>query len=547
VGATASTPPNLANVKTTTHGVLSVIDLTTNTEITGGTASLHAHFDAFFTARGLADDGSRRYPLVPTDVAFVAGTNVAYVAANGSDAAFRVRYAEDTGALAEVGSSVQPFIDLAPSGKNPIGVETSHTGKAFMITGNDVSRSLGVVDLNAQAVAKDAAGTAISVASSALPAPGSNADHVLRGKRFFTTGTGRWSLKGQGWGACQSCHMDGLSDNVTWYFARGPRQSTSLDGTFSKKDPSDQRILNWTAINDEVADFELNTRGISGGVGAIVSANSTPPAATDRIDIQTLGHAGLSGSAAQAADPANPLGLAAASVLDDWRNITEYVKTIRSPRAPSNLDTQRVDAGRALFQNNNCQGCHGGDKWTLSRVFYNPSPATALALKTTSWTPPAGFPATLLPAQTPANRVMRFGGANPAAFDQIQCVLRPVGTFGVADAQSGIAEIRQDMTTGAQGNEADGNGYNPPSLLGVSLGAPFFHAGNAATLESLLSPAFKAHYAALAPNFLEDADPTARAEKVDALIQFLLSIDAETKTLATPAAGSAGGDFCRAP
>ena len=107
-----------------------------------------------------------------------------------------------------------------------------------------------------------------------MPAPGSDEESVLTGKRFFNTGTGRWSLKGQGWSACQSCHVDGFSDNVTWHFARGPRQSVSLEGTFSSKDPSAQRILNYTAIFDEISDFEGNTRGISGGVGAIVSAKT---------------------------------------------------------------------------------------------------------------------------------------------------------------------------------------------------------------------------------------------------------------------------------
>src|SRR5262249_30231089 len=159
-----------------------------------------------------------------------------------------------------------------------------------------------------------------------MPAKGSDEDHILTGKKFFNTGTGRWSLKGQGWSACQSCHTDGLTDNVTWHFARGPRQSVSLDGTFSSKDPTDQRILNYTAIFDGITAFETNTRGISGGVGAIVSVKSPPPAVTDRIDIAKLGHAGLNGSAEQAADPTNPAGLPAPSLLDDWQNITKWVQ-----------------------------------------------------------------------------------------------------------------------------------------------------------------------------------------------------------------------------
>jgi hypothetical protein len=67
--------------------------------------------------------------------------------------------------------------------------------------------------------------------------PGSPEEAVLAGRRFFTTGLGRWSLDGAAWGSCVACHIDGLSDNVTWYFGRGPRQSTSLDGSFSNRVP----------------------------------------------------------------------------------------------------------------------------------------------------------------------------------------------------------------------------------------------------------------------------------------------------------------------
>jgi hypothetical protein len=42
-------------------------------------------------------------------------------------------------------------------------------------------------------------------------------------------------------------------------------------------------VLNWTGIFDEIHDFELNTRGNSGGVGAIVHRPGPPIAASDRI------------------------------------------------------------------------------------------------------------------------------------------------------------------------------------------------------------------------------------------------------------------------
>ena len=543
--------PNVANVKTTTAPVVSVVDLARDTEVTASTASLNAQFAALYTARGIADDGTRRFPGIAVDMAFVPATGVAYVAANAADAVFRVKYdPAKASAIVEVGSPGNPFLDLNPSGiaassagKNPIGVTIgSAAGKKFAFVANDVSRNLTVLDFNTQAVAGGAATPTVAV-SSALPAGGSTEEKVLKGKRFFDTGVGRWSLKGQAWSSCQSCHTDGLTDNVTWYFNRGTRQSTSLDGTYASKDATDRRILNWTAIFDEVPDFDANTRGISGGVGALVSANSAPPQVGDRIDVAKAGHAGLNGSATQLSDPTNPAALPQVSVLDDWLNITEYVKTIRSPRKPSNLDAGLVAAGHDLFTTDGaCQGCHGGDKWTISKAFYTPSLATMTALSTKAWAPPSGFPQALLPAAT--NRFMRFPAAN-AGLDQIQCMLRPVGTFGVGDALAGISELRQDMTTQGQGNEADGKGFNPPSLLGLSTGAPYLHAGQATSLESLFATTFAAHHAGpLAPNFLSETDPKVRDANVQKLVAYLLSIDEDATTIPIPAAGATGGDFC---
>jgi mono/diheme cytochrome c family protein len=353
-------------------------------------------------------------------------------------------------------------------------------------------------------------------------------------------------MKGQGWNGCQSCHMDGLTDNVTWFFARGPRQSTSLDGSFSKKDPNDQRIFNWTAIVDEVADFEGNTRGISGGVGAVVHTKSTPPQATDQINLATAGHGGLSGSADKAADPANPAGLAQPCVLSDWEEIKLYMQTIRPPRKPSNLDDEKVKAGRQIFlADGSCQGCHGGDKWTISTRFYDPSVTTGNALNGVAWTPTNGFPAAITPAIDPGSRFMRFPDGDPAANDQIQCILRPVGTFGIGDQVAGqLAELRQNMSAAAQGNNPNGKGFNPPSLFGVQVGAPYLHGGGATTLESLFSNTFAQHYQAIAPNLFSESDPQERAARVSALVHFLLSIDADTATTTIPAVGAQGGNFC---
>jgi len=553
----------LENFKTTTHGAVSVIDLAKGAEVRTGTASLHQKFEALFGTRA-TPDADRRYPAVPSDIAFVKDGSVGYVAANAIDAIFRVRYRAN-GEVEEVGApNSNAFIATNPagipaagSGKNPIGVATPNTdaNKRFMFVANDVSRTVQVVDLNTQALAGGATAPVAAVTAD-QPAAGSEADKVLKGKRFFNTATGRWSFGGQGWGACQSCHVDGYTDNVSWSFARGPRQSVSLEGSFSKKDPTDQRIFNWTAIFDEVDDFEGNTRGISGGVGAIVSKATAPISNADRIDIATAphNHTGLNGSALQASDKTNPAGLPAASVLSDWEEVTAYIKTIRAPRAATGLDPAKVALGKTLFASDGgCQGCHGGDKWTISKRFYTPSIATMDALRTKTWTAPAGFPAALLPTEsgTGTMRLNPTALPDPATignFDQISCVLRPVGTFNVADEVSGINEFRQNSTAAApvaaQGNNAFGRGFNPPSLLGASVGAPYFHGGNAATLESLFSPTFKTHYTALSPNFLAESDPTERAKNLEAIVQYLLSIDDAAATVTIPAVGASGGDFC---
>jgi cytochrome c peroxidase len=135
---------------------------------------------------------------------------------------------------------------------------------------------------------------------------------------------------------------------------------------------------------------------------------------------------------------------------------------------------------------------------------------------------------------------MRFGA--PPGAEQLQCILRPVGTFNVAPAAVGVAELRQDMTTLAQGGAATGRGYNPPSLLGMQVGAPFFHAGQARTLEEVLDAVFVGHHqSAIASTF----SPT-DAQKAE-LVQFLLSIDTETDVVAVPAKGATGGDLCFYP
>jgi len=71
-------------------------------------------------------------------------------------------------------------------------------------------------------------------------------------------------LSSEGWQSCASCHFRGLTDGVVWQFAAGPRKSVSLNSTFNPHNRDQQRVLNYSAIFDEVEDFEINIRNVSG-------------------------------------------------------------------------------------------------------------------------------------------------------------------------------------------------------------------------------------------------------------------------------------------
>jgi hypothetical protein len=559
-----------ANFRTEQTGMIFVLDHTMDgNEVTALRVNLNQRMQALYDARRTPDDPSRRFPLIPIDLDFVpvagAGTStstVAYLAAYGSDALYRVRF-NTTGTFAEVsGTNLPSFVDLGASsfsgtaltpGSGPYGVATTSLVLTHAVAVNEFSRTLSAVDLNTQLVT--------SVAPLSMTTPATSEASALRGRKFFVTGLGRWSFKGQGWNSCETCHPDGLTDNVTWFFARGPRQTIPLDSTL---DPSGlPRLMNWTAIFDEVADFELNTRGNSGGVGAVVhrrNDGAATPSVTnaDRIVFDgtspvapqvatTELHDGLNGAIGTIASTAGTSTVR--SVLDDWADIQAYTATIRTPRAPTGLSMADGTAGRALFTTHGCAGCHGGPNWTVSRRFYTPSTAvndrTTGTLVRQTWTRPANFPATVIATASGAFRLTPFDAAN----DQITCALRNVGTWatgrGVAPTGVDLLEVRANMTTVSQGQ----TGFNPPSLLGVALGAPYLHAGNARSLEELFTDTFAAHHRAYSPNFLAASNPN-RANELRQIIAFLLSIDelAAAITLPTrvtpPDAGAFDSDPC---
>jgi YVTN family beta-propeller protein len=150
-------------------------------------------------------------------------------------------------------------------GKAPRGIVISSDGTRAFVS-NFVSRSVTSVDISTPTSPAILA----TAQSTALPAPGSVAATAHLGEELFFSGRGpQGRMSQEAWGACVVCHPKGRSDNVTWHFDAGPRQTIALDGMINKTDFHDQRILNWSAVRDENQDFELNTRNVFGGRGLI--------------------------------------------------------------------------------------------------------------------------------------------------------------------------------------------------------------------------------------------------------------------------------------
>lgn len=582
-GPLGPAPDNAANFKTVVHPTVFVIDTESNQEL----PELRMLLNAELEQRGSSGaDPLPRMPLIPNDLVFAAselageGSSKGCLTAMGSNAVYCLRLDGD-GRLQDIGSSAFRHVDLAARGFKhghmPIGLALSRRRPAALVV-NDNSQNVAVVDLEAGAVRQmEPTASKVERAAEVLDSP-QNA-----GRRHFVTGLDVWSHRGQGWLSCEGCHPDGLSDGVIWFFARGPRRTLSTAPTYYGD--GERRVLLWTGNADEVHDVEGIVRSVAGGVGAVLWQYPSG-AATNDVRIVFDGSTvppgkptsslrqNLNGSVAELMEPpATPEQVCGtdatvcdSSTVRDWDEIDAFIASVRTPRRPARLDSQQVARGAELFRAARCAGCHAGPGWTLSRVFYTPGATENGAL-------PYARPSEVTDAELGRLRLESYvvpeelRGLNPAGAsgsatyrrwdpppdrdpvihlygkqdadgydsakthggDQINCVLRAVGTFpaqpddpmnvesrGIVPAGSNVAvsELRQDMSTLALG----ATGFNIPSLLGLATSAPYFHAGNARSLEEVFDPSFAKHHEALATL------PLSESERRD-LIAFLLSID----------------------
>src|SRR5215468_10922976 len=531
------------------QSLVSVFATGTNTEIGDQTFNMNRGINndlpAGLLPAQIRDNTERMFPSVPVDIACSTATGKCWVVSQGSDFIVRMDFDAMDHPTINAPTVPGPFavspvvriftIDTADpthSGRNPRGIALNAAGTIGYVS-CPTTRDIVVADLVGNAVLQ-------RVRSADLPAPGSMEESILRGKIDFFTSRPFWSDRG--WGGCASCHPDGHTDQVTWSFEAGPRQTIDLAGTFSKIDHlSDQRLLNWSPVRDENPDFEQNTRSIFGGRGFI----------TTNTDINADGIVPDS-------DPnVHNFGPASSNRAMQQDDITNWIAfNVRSPIAPpsssGNPSRGRDIFGSAGVSGANCVACHSGAKWTTSRVTYdtvdvNPIPGTDTGI--VNIPDPLGVFLNGFNSAAGAGRACEVP-APPGADERLR-IVHQVGTFTATNpievrhptALSPVNTVAPALTVV---NAFGGDGFNTPSLLGVGDGAPYFHNGAAQTLEEVFGvgtdpnflPAAQAHWRAGtggAANIL-DTDPSA----VTDVISFLRTIDDNTPPF--PAADLAPDD-----
>ncbi len=293
---------------------------------------------------------------------------------------------------------------------------------------------------------------------------------------------------------------DGLADGVTWIFGTGPRQTIPLDGMFSKQNPEDQKLLNWSAVRGSNTDFNNNSRATQGGCG-FASDDFDPGQCFAKGAMTTANPAIYDHGIVQG-------GSDALDAQTLW--IFAAVRPLHQPQPTNTAD------GRAVFAAN-CASCHGGAKWTKSQIFHRDNPA-AIGQNMAPLDPGVTRLAAAPPVTNLANEFFSFTCNNLTIK-----YLEKVGTFDITNP----LEIRDN----AAASTAFGvNGFNVPSLLSINYHAPYLHRGQAQTLADV----FPLH--GLGPDGQEFPPTTTiqtvltAAQRAD-LLAFLQSIDGTTNHL----------------
>lgn len=540
-----------------THAFVSVIDGVNGTSPVdaGPSKFLNLHLGA-----RNPEPGVRRVFFANVwDMAFTtqSGAGSAYVVSAGSDVLVKVLVAADGKLSFTVDADTTRYIDLndptnpatsgANAGKNPQGIAITSNG-ALAYVANFVSRNVSVVDLNTDAVVA-------VVSTSDLPAPGSIGETNLVGAEMFFSSRGNFDaipgtnslrdrLSSEGWQSCSSCHFKGLTDGIVWQFNAGPRKSVPLNGTFNPHNRTQQRLLNYSAIFDEVEDFEANIRNVSGpgslpggaldpNHGLLIGDNGDLNVAPSTVNAFALPNANRAQVTVTLPGSANKVP--ALTALKEW--VRNAVRTPNSPK-PGQGGTvgsvEEISQGRKLFLQAGCVRCHGGQDWTVSLKDFTSPPASTEISTERNPTPFVGNP---VGAQY-LNRFLRdIGSFNRGVSGQGNELLFNVGADEKAAAAvaNGTLPPAQDALGKDYNSDGKGIGYNVPSLLGLNTLPPYLHNGAAESLAAVVADVRHRTDNGQIPDAL--ANPADQAK----VVKFLESIDFNTVPFASLSARYADG------
>jgi DNA-binding beta-propeller fold protein YncE len=543
----ASAPAAPLRFNADTHAFVNRID-----GVTGGSQSDGGAINLHLGARVPEAGKTKLFFANPWAMAFTnqASTGNAYVVSAASDLLVKLNVDASGNLTFTNGVSTTRYIDLNDpanvitttrnTGKNPLGIVIRNLGpgnnKAYVM--NYVSRNVSVVNLDADAV--------VSVVNlTNLPAPGTSDEQLQVGREIFFSSRGNFDrpagttvtttnrLSSDGWQACSSCHFAGLTDGNIWAFAAGPRKSVPLNGTFSPNNPGDQRLLNYSAIFDEVEDFEINIRNVSGPGALTIPINGSTFDPNHGLLISDTGDINTAPLVVNALTKANggrpQLSVTLPGSAAHWPALTalkEWVRFgIRTPNGAlttseltsgggsttGGLNPSDVAQGRRLFFQQGCQVCHGGTKWSVSSKDFTSPPASS---EIATENPP-------ITTTVNTQYLPRFL-ANINSFN-----LNVTGAGNPITGTPSIGAIEK-AATGQDGLGKDynadgiGAGFNIPSLLGIWQLPPYYHNGACETLNCVVADVQHRTANFTVPDRL--SNPANQAK----VVAFLRSLDAQT-------------------
>lgn len=510
----AASPTGPLRFNLDTHSFVSVIDgVTGNAPIDAGTNKfLNLHLGARVPEAGK----TRLFFANPWAIGFTtqSGAGNAYVVSAASDLLVKLNV-DAAGKLSFTGSNTTTrYIDLnnpdlpatagANAGKNPIGLALNSTGTRAYVA-NFVSHNVSVVDLTTDSVIA-------AMSSSALPAPGSQGETNLVGAEMFFSSRGHFDtipgtnslrdrLSSEGWQSCASCHFKGLTDAVVWQFGAGPRKSVPLNSTWNPHNRAEQRVLNYSAIFDEVEDFEANIRNVSGPgnlatpingnalnpnqgllIGDNGDLNVAPPA------VNAFARANANRAQVTVTLPGSAVKIPALTALREWVRFAVRTPNGPLPGFPGGPSALDLSEGRKHFLNAGCAQCHQGGNWTISLKDFTSPPATNEFFITERSAPFTGNP---IGAQY-LNRFLRdVGSFNIGVTGAGNDLGNNVGgaEFAAAAVVAGVLQPAPEALGRDYNNDGRGVGFNVPSLQGIYNLPPFLHNGAAESIAAVVGDA----------------------------------------------------------